>query len=183
MPKIKQTHNPFLNLEIQVGTRKKKTILSGDLKEIQGNLKSREVIDEYDWDLSSFTKIYQSLKGVDVLLTLSRPAMALYILIPHLLKPGDDWVELRSSYLEKKLNLSETTILGAIRDLVGATVLLRKQRSHYWINPTIFFNGDRIHYYKKNKGNIKFVSKTQLSLDLFDYDATKSSSGFSNNAP
>lgn len=168
--------NPFLSQEIEVGVKKRSTLLNGIDEDVSGNLTSEELIRTYDWDMQKFTKLYHSLKKVDDVLKLGRPALLLYTLVPHLLTGGQDWVELKSSYLEKKLNLSAFSVASAIRELTTIGVIAKRKRSEYWICPKVFFSGDRLKLYKKNNGSIKKIHTTQLSLNLFDY--SKSTTAF-----
>lgn len=106
-------------------------------------------------DRQPYIKIFTS--GLESLMKLSGPGTKVFLWIVGNIKPKQDRVVLVPARVAKELGYSVTKpVHDAVNDLITNQVIARaytgtRSQPAYWINPTIFYNGNRRHLYKKNK--------------------------------
>lgn len=105
-------------------------------------------------DRQPYIKIFTS--GLESLMNLSGPAVKVLIWIMKNIKPKQDRVLLAPTKVAKELGYAGAKpVHDAVNDLITNQVIARahtgsRSQPAYWINPTIFYNGNRRHLYKKN---------------------------------
>jgi hypothetical protein len=105
-------------------------------------------------DDCEFIKLY--IENIKVLRTISAAGILIFTYVLEASKPKQDLVYLNSSVIAEKLDISRTYVYDGIRSLCAEQVLARaytgkRSAVAYWINPTIFYNGNRQHLLLKNK--------------------------------
>lgn len=105
-------------------------------------------------DDNEFIKLY--IDNIKVLRTISAAGILIFTYVLEVSKPKQDLVYLNSSVIAEKLNISRTYVYDGIRSLCTEQVIARaytgkRSAVAYWINPTIFYNGNRQHLLLKPK--------------------------------
>jgi hypothetical protein len=118
-------------------------------------------------DEDKFAKVY--ISQFAAFWELSKPAIRVFGFILTVVKPGADSFILR---MDKALAFTKYShrkmILSGLADLVKNGIIARsKYEDEYFINPLVFFNGDRVvfakAYVKRKKSQIS-LNKDQLDL-------------------
>ncbi len=76
-------------------------------------------------------------------------ATKLYLYVVFSLTEGCDYIELQPMSLYKELKVSKNTLYKAIEELETYSIIAKKRNGEFWINPFLFFNGNRIDYFQK----------------------------------
>lgn len=106
-------------------------------------------------DKQPYIKIFTS--GLQSLMKLSGPGTKVFLWIVGNVKPKQDKVILVPLKVASELGYAVTKpVHNAINDLIANGVIARAYTGNrnapaYWINPTIFYNGNRRHLYKKKE--------------------------------
>jgi len=147
------TKNPFMDdlFEMEISTRKK--IVAGNreaLNNIVVDQTSGEVVAHQMFavkqkvDSEQFTKIFQ--KGLGAMWGLSSSGIKVFTYIAQLIKPNQDFVYFEiddaKRFTEYKTKKSIMQGLGEL--LAGSFIARTKVHYKYYINPTFFFNGNRL---------------------------------------
>lgn len=95
-------------------------------------------------DKARFTKIF--LSGVSAFYDLSKSAMKVFGYIVNSIKPNSDSFNFDLDDCKEFTGYSaKNTIFNALAELAENKIIARgKNPYHYYINPTFFFNGDRL---------------------------------------
>jgi len=98
-------------------------------------------------EVQHYTKIYHHIDNRDLMKGLSPVSLVLFWWLVQNVKPGHDWLQINKSYFMSntgfksphsfKKAIEELSIERIIYPAVGV-------KSVYWINPRIFFCGDRL---------------------------------------
>jgi hypothetical protein len=105
-------------------------------------------------DDNEFIKLY--VDNVKVLREISPAGILVFTHVLEASKPKQDMVYLNASSIADKLKISRTYVYDGIKSLCTQLVLARaftgkRSMVAYWINPTIFYNGNRQHLLIKPK--------------------------------
>lgn len=173
-----ETHkeNPFLIQaleQVNNKTKKKRKYFSasksmcevvnsdGEIEGYQAFFKQIEVDEE------QFTKLYTSqLKS---LFQLGNGAIRVFAYIQTKVKPNSDTFLFDLEKCGEYTSLSVSTIYKGLAELVKNEFIARSKYDFlYYINPLIFFNGDRIVFAKaiQKKRKISETDKNQLAIDF-----------------
>ncbi len=142
--------NPFLDAavhHIQIGEKRViMTTKNPDLiVDTDGNVKGHAVLmRKTKVDKAQFTKIF--IGGISSFYDLSKSAIKMFGYITTVIKPNADsfFFDLDECKAFTGYN-AKNTIFNALAELTGNEIIARgKNPYHYYINPTIFFNGDRL---------------------------------------
>jgi hypothetical protein len=164
--------NPFWSpTEVKVGTRKV-TISGGFMTKAEtgesihhAGIHRVEHVDE-----TQFVKLFtQNLK---LFFNLSAPSQkVLQVLLKELQKtPNADgiflpWFSVEDFGLENDVKISRSTYFRGLKEMLSKGFIAESENQNfYWINPNLFFNGDRMLFiteYRKNKKSTeKAIDKT-----------------------
>lgn len=142
--------NPFLEDTLQHIEKGEKLVLVGTSNEMlidkdTGEVKSHTVFAKrHKIDKAEFAKLYTS--NLAAFFDLSRAGIKVFAYVVKVLKPNKDFFifsyEDCSEYTGYK---SKKSITDGIKELIENKFIARGQNPYvYFINPTIFFNGNRI---------------------------------------
>lgn len=144
--------NPFeQKLEIRVR--------SGYNKRLKGGV---EVKEEWEAEYDPYTKVYE-IKGYKTnmqALPIRSKEMLLFLI--HSVESGKDWIWInREDYMRDNAIGSVNTYSKALNVLCDMGYISKHRKTDvYWINPQIFFKGNRIRkFYNKIKEVEKFKNK------------------------
>ena len=147
--------NPFVtNLVVRVNKRVFKNVY----KKINGEDIPNIAEVEYD----KFCKIYTDAYRRDMMNTLSVRGKELLFWIMFQLQGGKDYIWInREMYMDECGMTSENTFLSAVKDLSFKGFLARTVigKDVYWINPDLFFKGDRVGKYKNKIEQMNLETK------------------------
>ena len=142
--------NPFLDIaahHIQIGERS--VIISTKnpdlIVDTDGNVKGHAVLmRKTKVDKAQFTKIF--IGGISAFYNLSKSAIKMFGYITTVIKPNADSFFFDLDECKAFTGYSaKNTIFNALAELTGTEIIARgKNPYHYYINPTIFFNGNRL---------------------------------------
>lgn len=114
-------------------------------------------------DGEDFVKIYT--KEIRVLFELSKPTQVMFSYM--LSKVGyDDKIIFSMTDYQRETKYSRTTVFRSLKDLVIKEFISRHMGFVYWINPKVFFKGDRLMIlrdYRRAKQQA-IINSNQLSL-------------------
>ena len=169
--------NPFLaaSTGFYIETRKQTTIVGGDLSVVDKNNSpiSMAIVGQIkEVDTENYVKFYTDHIGT----ILELPKTARYILHAVILAVQEQAINRAEVYLSydkacdyyQKINAKKipvkSTFLKGIQALVDANIIAyHKQRSWYWTNPKLMFNGNRISFLQSYV-NIDSVRTAQLPI-------------------
>lgn len=82
---------------------------------------------------------------------MKRPAQAVLLNIPHLIKKGEPFVRLNQEQIMDECDIaSRTTYNNGIDELVENDLIAPTDIKHiYWVNPNYFFHGERKDHFKE----------------------------------
>lgn len=168
--------NPFINDAIEIinehTTRKRRYFSSskvlldvvntntGEVEGVQSFTKYQEVDDD------AFTKIF--ISNLQNFFDLGKTAIRVFCFIQKKLKPNTDFFIFDLSECKDFTHLSAASVYKGLAELVKNEFIARGNKDIiYFINPQIFFNGDRVIFAKAiKKKHDKEEDKNQLKLPL-----------------
>lgn len=144
--------NPFLDETIQHIEKGDKVILMGTknadmIIDSEGNVKGHSVFAKrIKIDKAEFAKIY--ISSIANWFGLSKAGIRIFGYITSVIKPNkDDFMMNFDDCMKFTGYTSKKTIITGVSELLENQFIARGTNSyHYYINPTIFFNGDRISF-------------------------------------
>jgi len=142
--------NPFWDT-LNLKTRKK-NIIAGPAEEIIVNKSTNEVTGHTAFmkfqtvDKEKFVKVFT--ENVSSLFDLSRPAIRVFCYVLDRAKPNIDQIIFDLEDAKEFTGYtSKGTIFKGVSELIENRIIARsKQYYIYYINPNIFFNGDRVSF-------------------------------------
>ena len=174
----KNRTNPFLDKaldEVQISRKYKTATRTGESAMLQafdpntGEILGHTMfIREIEVDEEKFTKLY--LSQFESFWELNRAAIRIFGYIMHKMRPKSDKVEfLPDECLEYTKYKSVRQVYDGLASLLECKIIARGYNEYtYFINPLVFFNGDRVSfvrtYVKKKKGK----SGDPQQLSVFD---------------
>ena len=149
--------NPLIDMDLfnknfsskhkKIGYDKKSVIADSDTGEIRGNVVA---VTGYNFDRGLFVKVFI---GKAPFLNLSRGGKALFLYIISIMRENVDTVFF--NYDEAMLSLeysSKESVYCSVAELLEKKFIAKTMYSNvFFINPSIFFRGDRAKYYDKLK--------------------------------
>lgn len=98
------------------------------------------------------TKVYYSAGAKDAMYNLSAVAKCMYLFLIYNVKPNQDWIQIDPEWYMKKNNVNSiNTYKKAVTELCRYLFIARSEvyKNVFWINPKLFFNGNRVRKYKE----------------------------------
>jgi len=149
---VKNKINPFIEETIQHVSISNKTILMGSKDDefmvtAEGEFLGHSIFAHVKKvDKAQFAKIY--LSNLSSLFDLSKTGIRVLSYIIKSVKPNSDWFLFEViDCMEDTGYKSEKSVWKGMGELLQSKFIARSDRSYkYFINPTIFFNGDRISF-------------------------------------
>jgi hypothetical protein len=142
--------NPFLNDTIHHVDKGNKTVLIASkdpdlIVDSDGNVRGHSILArKVKVDRAQFMKVYHS--GLSNWYDLSKASIKVFAYIANLLKPNSDSFDFDLEDCKTFTGYAaKNTILSAISELIDNKFIARGSNPYkYFVNPTIFFNGDRL---------------------------------------
>lgn len=174
------TMNPFMvEKGIGIATRKKRVygqieqatnIDTGEFYEMAQINQIEEVESE------QFVKIFAD--GVTAAFDLSKAAYKVFLIVikeyeNHPIRRHGyiDYVELfihQNQINGKQMSITTTTFYKGLRELISKQFLSAKTPTTYWVNPVLFFKGDRIQLIKEYRKKSKSIQRDPNTIDLLE---------------
>ncbi|MGB0881118.1 MAG: RepA protein [Polaribacter sp.] len=161
----KHGENPFVNdlLEMEISNRRK--LVVGKEPNMVVN-QSGEVVGSQVFaimekvDKEKFTKLYQ--RGIVEMFNLSKAGLKVFGYITTIAKPNNAKIIFDIDECKDFTNYkSDKPIFKGLAELIGNKFIARTKRHYmYYINPTMFFNGDRVAFIKM------YVKSDSKELDI-----------------
>ena len=109
---------------------------------------------EYDLEKENITKLYTKAENRLIISMLSSNAQRLYIWVAYELECGKDylWVN-KQRFMEENHIKSVNTYKTGLEELIRYNLLCptsEAKKGYYWINPRLFFCGNRPNKYPNN---------------------------------
>ncbi len=117
--------------------------------------KDEEGIIDYDYtdiEYERYCKVYTAPENRLTVNKFSNKALRLFVWTQYILTTGEEYFCFnRKRYMEENWIKSTTTVSDALTELVRYGVIqYAPVKDVYWINPAIFYSGNRISKYKEN---------------------------------
>lgn len=168
--------NPFLDETVYQIDKGQKVILLGNKKSDMlidnetGEVKAHTVFAKrIDIDKTEFRKIY--VKSLAAWFDLSKTGIRIFAYILSVLKPNaDSFMIDYDECMEFTKYKTRKSIADGIKELIENQFIARGKNQYlYFINPTIFFNGDRITFLKQfniqDNPKLKPIDDENLDFD------------------
>lgn len=145
--------NPFIvNEMIKARSFQKEkhyTIQTDDgINLITGDLKESLLVEE-----QSCTKVFHDVDYRDIILRLDEYGLKLMFYIMYQINPNEDYIWINNVHYQKCTNLTKKQYVEGVQSLVRYSIITTTIYPEvYFINPMIFFSGNRL---KKYPDNIK----------------------------
>jgi len=147
--------NPFIEATYQHVQKGDKMILMGNregdvLVDNEGNIMaSPTFIKRQEVDKAEFRKIY--ITSLALWFGLSKTGIRIFSYIMSVVKPNNDFFNIDfDECIEFTGYKSRKSISDGIKELIENKFIARgRNQYHYFINPTVFFSGDRITFLKQ----------------------------------
>lgn len=137
--------NPFVaNLQIPINNLRSKSF-----KEITEDGESIKLYDTISLEKTKFAKMYCSAERRIIIMNCSPRAKELILWVMFEINSNEDYIWInKERYMKEASIVSVNTYKDALLELIRYGVLaLSGIPSVYWINPDIFFKGDRVKKY------------------------------------
>lgn len=172
----KYLENPFIEKTVQEFSTRSKRVIAGDPNRVIMARDTGEItghvafINYIQVDEEKFTKLFTA--ELKVLFNLSGNAIKVFAYILSILKPNQDRIVIRIDECKEYTGYkSESAVRTGIATLVKNSFIARtKYNDEYYINPMLFFNGNRVsfvkQYIKKEEPKISDIEPKQEYLGL-----------------
>lgn len=123
-----------------------------DSKELMKIMHSTGIRETFK-DRQPYVKMF--IQGLPLLMKLSTPGLKVLLWILGNIKPKNDQIVLLPIRVAKELGYTVTKpVHDGVKDLIAQNIIVRaytgdRNAPAYWINPTVFYNGNRKHLYNK----------------------------------
>lgn len=67
----------------------------------------------------------------------------------------------------RDIGMSEKTFQRGLKDLLAKGFLAPKSPNQFWVNPSLFFKGDRVMFVKEYRRRVKIEGDSHLQIDAF----------------
>lgn len=142
--------NPFMtNIQIKARSFDKSSTL---IKHEDGvNLPTGTVRNTMLVEEQSYTKIYHDTDYRDIILGLSEKATKLYLYITYRVNSNEDYVWLNNIHFQELMKYKKRQYVECVHELVRYGIITPTiYPETYFINPLIFFCGNRLKKYPEN---------------------------------
>lgn len=113
-----------------------------------GNYKQSNLVEDQD-----FTKVFHDKDYRAIIMNLSEKALKLYNFIIFTIRTGEDYIWINNTIFQNECSYRKKDYILAVEELKRYGIITSTSYSEtYFINPFIFFCGDRL---KKYPNNIK----------------------------
>ena len=103
---------------------------------------------EYIMEKETSTRVYTKSEHRLFITQLSDKSKSLYLWLLYEIEPGKDYLWINKERYKQESKTSDNTYRAAIEELVNNLVLAPSLvRNVYWINPRLFFSGNRVNKY------------------------------------
>jgi len=165
------TVNPFLSDTVNHIERGEKVIMMGNkdadmMINKDGDIQAHSLFaKKIKIDKAQFAKIY--LGSLAAWFELSKTGIRMFTYIVQTIKPNQDSFMLHyAKCMEQTGYKSKKSISNGLKELIENKFIARGENQYiYFINPTIFFNGDRITFLEQYEIKKELQSKHKPSLD------------------
>lgn len=141
--------NPFIInelIKVRSFNSKKDMEIANNNESINVSL-NQKILVEY----KTATKLFHDVDYRNIILRLNGNALKLFIFISYQLDVNEDYLWINRSLFMKTTTLSKKDLNKAIDDLIRyGLITYTKYTDVYFINPLIFFSGDRLKKYPDN---------------------------------
>ena len=151
--------NPFLShLSVTVKKSEKTRRTVKSFQENCATIEEESTVYTYV-ELDEFTKLYHTKQFMGLINSFNPYGLRIFVYILFNLERDKDWIYLKQSDLMKSFEASEVSIVNGMKNLMDIGIIAKRStRSEYWINPQLFFNGDRQGYARMNvPNNVKTI--------------------------
>jgi hypothetical protein len=110
------------------------------------------------------TKIFLSKESKEIVYNLSDKAQRMYLYVLYNLNSNKDWIQInKEMYMAKNEIKSVNTYKDSISELIRYGFLTTTEyKTVFWINPHLFFSGNRIKKFKKHTIVVSSWDQTSL---------------------
>lgn len=116
---------------------------------INGTIKNYNLVEE-----QKSTKIYHDVSYRDLLFTLKERPLKLLLYIMYQIEPNEDYIWINNVHFQDHVKCNKKDYREAVESLIDSSVLAcckySKFSEVYYINPLIFFCGNRLKKYPDN---------------------------------
>jgi len=182
--RVRYDSNPFLEGVVSTfGDKRVRVAMKPNLAEID-NVTGEvtripgEIVKIVSADKASFVKLYSAQLDAFFELSGSAKPVVKYLIFKHQQEPNKHLVVLHRHFAAQEgFDIPESTWFAGMKQLIEKSFLAASTASNsYYLNPAIFFNGDRTRFVveiKRQHGKQKTLSvpSSQLSLDDMDSNA------------
>lgn len=142
--------NPFMtNIQIKARSfEKSETLVKHEdgVNHPIGNVRNPVLVEE-----QVYTKIYHDVDYRDIILGLSEKTTKLYVYITYRIQPNEDYVWLNNVHFQDLMKYKKKQYLQCVYELVRYGIITPTiYPDTFFINPMIFFCGNRLKKYPEN---------------------------------
>lgn len=113
---------------------------------ITGSLKTEMVLEE-----QSYTKIYHDVDFRDIMLRLKEKGLKLLIYIMYQINSNEDYIWINNTHFQQQTGYTKPEYKEAVTELIRYSIITTTiYQEVYFINPMIFFSGNRLKKYPDN---------------------------------
>lgn len=166
--------NPFMP-DLKLSIRPKRltvargsTLIDGSTGEIQGTTEVQQVIPV---DETQFVKLYTA--NIGVFFDLSKSGLKVFcaLMLAVQKKAGTDLVYLDLASLPDEVKLSKQTFYRGLTELIENKFVAKHQSANwFFVNPNLFFNGDRVRFVREYR---KVKKSDVYTIDMFPEETKK----------
>lgn len=167
--KLDKSKNPFLqSLRLTVMT---KTLVTNNIVQQEGiNKVLSKTIQQIEWEKDPYVRVYKNNQFFNIYQQMSGNACKLIFFILFNTSKESDIVSLDPKKVMEYLGIkSRVTLSKTIQECIDYAYITKYKSHIYWVNPLLFFSGDRIGYFKENapdKIDIVNISEIQESRSI-----------------
>jgi len=102
-------------------------------------------------DKDSRVSLYKPTDLRNLFCSFNGVTLKLYVYIALSLQKDCDYVKVDSKDFMLRSNVkSKSSFYKAIEELETYSIILKKEKNYYWVNPFLLFNGNRVAYFQTN---------------------------------
>lgn len=169
MSKKSKNENPFLGEMEPLILRKKMVVQQKTYRGKFGVEEELRKVRVYTTDVQEFTMLYKIPNVIGLLNEMSTMTCKVFLYV--LFTVEKDYVIIKRNEIARELNVSLRSISLAITSMVELGLLRKKSRFEYWINPMVFFTGNRKDYVCKSEtGKYKVIRDKTPEIEEYEED-------------
>jgi len=125
---------------------------------------SKDFYKYVEYDPASYTKVFHD--NVREFYPLKESSFKVFFYMTKLLKPHKLEFTFYRDECAKEVGISETTIYRALAELIQYDFIAKTKRDEkFFINPTLWFNGDRVRFIKEFRPIMKKRGNKDVQLE------------------